>query len=125
MKPVYLKIAVLLLSGLNILLLFRLSASNSFITALSGERAEILSEFSLHLRNAHVDDLPQDMYVTDTSGAAVLLRDIIGSGEKLVLRFSGTNCSKCIEVALDRLHALSQTIGREKIVVLASFSDIN
>ncbi len=118
-------IFIFLLIGTNLFLILRLSALNSSITDLNDDREIKIKEFYNTFRSAHIDRLPEDVYVTDNSGNKILLKNLTAAGSKLIFKFSETNCSKCIETALPRLNALADVIGAENIIFIASFSGTN
>jgi|GEM_PF-2928852 len=64
-----------------------------------------------------------DIFVNNTDNMSVRLTSIIDK-PKLIYRFSNLSCRICVENDLRILKALADSIGIDKIVVIAKFSNV-
>lgn len=68
----------------------------------------------------------EDTFLSDTltlrspMGEAVLLRELMQNGPRLVLYYSEVNCRTCINENLEKIKALVGAVGEERILILAS-----
>ncbi|HCT30765.1 MAG TPA: hypothetical protein DIW31_08520 [Bacteroidales bacterium] len=60
----------------------------------------------------------------DNGEASTLLNNVVGSKPRLILRYSELNCQACIDVQLASLNKLAYKIGKENIIILASYKAI-
>lgn len=60
--------------------------------------------------------------VTDDSGRQVKLLSLLDGGPKLVFRFTEYDCSDCVEAQLGMIAQLTNSIGKENVVFLVSYS---
>jgi hypothetical protein len=65
-----------------------------------------------------------DQKVTDELGNNHDLNKVFGTTSKLVFRFSEFSCNTCIDREIANLKQLASSIGKENIVLLATYSSI-
>jgi hypothetical protein len=128
MKYISYAIVGIILS-LNILLLFR----NARIKErFQNEESVLMNERDLLevkvLKQTMLNDgfrLSGGTTVEDASGKILLLKSLIKTDNRLVLRFSSADCVSCVNAQIDSLKKLSLQVGPENILLLANFDSPN
>jgi hypothetical protein len=76
-------------------------------------------DFKLALLSEHYL-IDKDLKVFDEN-KSFKFSDLVSKKPKLFLRYSELNCNTCVDVQLKRLEKIAQKIGRENIIILASY----
>jgi len=73
----------------------------------------------------HMQDLKLSgrLRVEDANGLEWPISRLIGSGPKIILRYSNLNCQVCVDDEIGRLRQVASKIGAEKILILSSYSN--
>ncbi|WP_221659773.1 hypothetical protein [Bacteroides salyersiae] len=64
--------------------------------------------------------LRKDMRICDETGNKLVLKDLV-DGKKLVMRYSELNCNVCVDSLLACLKERFDTIGWDKLLILATY----
>jgi hypothetical protein len=118
---------------LNIWLLFKIRTSNSIITELTGDIAELDQgssekeylfrmfendiELMLFSENIHINISGK----IGKGNKQTMFDNIINGKPKLFLRYSELNCHTCVDIQFEALKELGKKIGNENIILLASY----
>ncbi len=65
--------------------------------------------------------LQTSIIVTDSMGVKQSLKKVIGIHRTIVYRISGLQCIECVKSQQAYLNKLSEALGKERLIVLASF----
>ena len=130
MKITYYSIVIGILLLCNGVILYRFNKKEEEhtkeITKLKKEskeyKYEILKESSLHQIKSEAIKLKPVILLEPATGNNIKLSDLI-SGPKLILRYSELNCDVCVNQEVKNLKNLEKEIGRENIIIIASYND--
>lgn len=67
----------------------------------------------------------KNLTIYDENRKPYLLKDLVGDNPKLILKFSDTQCSHCIEHALKYIEMYKKEIGINNIILIGNFTDEN
>ncbi|MDH7605419.1 MAG: hypothetical protein QHH13_10995 [Melioribacter sp.] len=60
----------------------------------------------------------------DINGKKITISSILRKSEKLVFRYTSLNCQICVDSEIVRLKDLGEKIGKDKIIIITSYSGI-
>lgn len=67
--------------------------------------------------------LPDNVVFSDEQGTKTSLKEVVGGRRKFVFRYSHLNCNVCIDAAVLLVKALTEEIGAENVVYIATYSN--
>jgi hypothetical protein len=126
-------VLLILMAGLNIFLLFKITSSPANVQTASSENnregagnieyvRQLRGRILLQAEYGPVE-LDPEALVMDSAGKESKLKDIIKSGEALVFFFTSEHCYSCIDGAIPRLENLAKWIGNDKIILLGQMKE--
>jgi hypothetical protein len=69
--------------------------------------------------------ISKELQLTASNGQIFKLSDVLKGGAKFIMRFDKQNCSSCISYLMSWLKKNENAIGKENIVLLASYNELN
>jgi len=119
-----LKIAIVLLVLMNFALLIKVKNSNDKIDRISKD-AELANNILLNNLYFQIEsedeEIDENIEVKIESGTSIRYADLVSTGPKLILRYSELHCDMCIDHSLEYLKRIAASIGKENILILASY----
>lgn len=131
-KAIFFGIVIAILVILNILALFKVqrlrNENNQFLEAvLNGDtrgqagNLYMLKRDQLLAVGSSNEKLPGDVSLSDELGNKMTIDDLCRKGKKFIFRYSHLNCNVCVDVLIPELKALSENIGEDNLVFIASY----
>lgn len=68
--------------------------------------------------------LNENTIVTTLNNDSIHFYQILDENPKLVFRFTEESCPPCVEMEIERLKKIGETIGKENVVVLTSYRNL-
>ncbi|MCX6149235.1 MAG: redoxin domain-containing protein [Ignavibacteriales bacterium] len=120
-KNIYLRYIVIFFLGGGII---GLTYNNISKLTLKTDRKSLTDEFKnfyeFQLR-AESKSIPQEMAIFNDKSQIITLSNLIGNSPKIILKYSELGCSVCIDKQIENLKKVSQKIGNQNIIILASY----
>jgi hypothetical protein len=69
------------------------------------------------------DEISSSIEVIDENKNKIQLKEMLSKQPKLVFRYSELNCQQCVDTVFKRLKQLAEEVGKEKILILSSYSN--
>ena len=100
-----------------------IQASNTITTAPNAANVQLRQIFQAGLLYPMLQWNDNQMVVDETD-KSYKLKQILGQDNKLIFRFNEFSCNSCIDREISNLKKLAETIGKEHIIILATYNKI-
>lgn len=126
---------LIILVGLNISTFLKLRSIQSKANKLQFSQENTTSKFKTSNKNTVIRNALETQselqplsertpLISSTAEDTITLETLVGSSPKLVFHYSELNCMQCVDQEVGKIKKLAQKIGRENILIVATYDNI-